>query len=61
MYYLRDLYPNMVGATTREKTLMEKEDAQALHTTKAAVNGASIWMILIVLLAVVVAMGWMSK
>lgn len=61
MYYLRDLYPNMVGATTREKTLMEKEDAQALHTAKIQVNGASIWMILVVLLAVVVAMGWMSK
>lgn len=61
MYFLRDLYPNMAGVTTREKTLMEKEDAQALHTAKIPVNGTSIWMILLVLLVVVIAMGWVSK
>jgi len=55
MYYMRDLYPNMDGLKTQEKTLSNPEDVRALH--QGAGNGLSIWMALGLMLAVVVILG----
>lgn len=55
MYYLRDLYPNMGVVDTRGKTVVDQQERAALGTGRA--NGASIWMALLVMLAVIVVMG----
>jgi len=55
MYFLRDLYPNFEGVTTRETTIIDEQERASLHTGR--MNGAGIWMTLAVMMGAVILLG----
>ena len=60
MYRVRDLYPNMPGIRTGEKTLMDADEVSMLHGVPARQQG-SIWIALGVLVGTVVLIGVVQR
>jgi len=60
MYRVRDLYPNMPGIRTGEKTLLDADEVTKLHGVSTKQQG-SIWLSLGVLVGAVVLIGVVQR
>ena len=61
MFYERDIYPGLGGASTRNKSLLTEEKQGGLHKGTGGATARSIWVSIGAILAIIFLLGYFNR